>query len=241
MKQVKAKSALIVLLVSVGLGAFWTVGSKPRCTEADWLRVSSPVFYFRTNADGFLTAVSFTVSNTAPHALDFGVAWYELRDRTDGKALASSANPKPLGYVYGQFGPGKMISLPPGSASVQTIETQPSSRVLTEPLFCAEIGWIECNSLRRRIGVALDEGFKEVLNIFDHSWERRFWTADTVGRVFTSNLDVGDYFRTAYGVSSYEAHLPRATGTNYIETAADLAFSSFRGGQPNQHLQPTPR
>ena len=224
---------ILCVLGVVAFGLLWARSSSSRRSEVDWLRVSRPLFGHRINAEGALTTVvSFTVSNASPHMLNFAMAWYELRDRTDHKVLASSVRPKPGGYVYGQFGPGNMIPLAPGAVVTQTIDSQQSSSALMDPLFCAEIGWIECNSLRRRIGVALDEKFKDVANILDRGWEPRFWREDTVGNVFTSNLRVQDYFSAVYGVATLK-DVAHVSGTNMTSMAAGLAWNAFRGCRPN--------
>lgn len=238
---IRAKSVRIMfaLALFVGLGVLWSLGPKPHPGRVNWLQVSAPTFSCRTNADGVFATASFTVSNAAPYPLDYAVIWYEFRNRTDRRVLATSVK-SGNAYIYGQFGHGKMVSLDPRATVTEMIKSDQSGDLIVDPMFCAEIGWME-HSARRRIGVALDDGIEYVLQIFDLSWEPRFWKEDTVGSAFGSNLDLEGYFRTVYGVVQSNGQLSEASGTNYVAIAADFAFRSFSHWSTNKHVQPMPR
>jgi hypothetical protein len=215
---------MLIGIAAIGLIIFW-LGSRKPSPNVGGLSVSAPTFASFTNAEGVFNRVSLIVSNGGPSKLDFGVTWYEWRNGKNLKLLASSVT-RGNGYVYGQFGSGKMISIPSRGTFTLTLNSGQNG-LIRDPLFCAEIDWLECSSLRRRLGVSLDDWFKRAFGLFNFVWESRFWKGDPNGSVFTSNIRVEDYFQLISRLRDPNETFQQR-GTNYVEIAADLAFQSFR-------------
>ena len=209
------------------LGFLW--GSTP-AGKKDWLSVSTPIFGARTKADGVGSTVSFTVTNVGPRTLDFGIRWYECRASSDHRVLATSFrpnSPKDRGYLYGISGDGSLMPLSPGRTCVVTRDLSSDTSANEVRLFCSEISWVGREP--KLSGQKVDDYMTWALNIFDVTWTRR-WPikALTMGSVFTSNVEIADYFRVVYDIDVNKDHVSVPSATNYVEIAADMALESFR-------------
>jgi len=230
MKIVRARRWLFLAGVLLGgMGILLALSSQPESAGRNWLSASPPVFGNRITANGICATVSFAVSNAGPRTLDFGIAWYECRAKSDLRVLATSVQTRSTngsGYVYGMFGSESLIPLSPGTTSTVTRDFSGGTSANQARLFCGEIGWMGREP--KLSGQRVDDFMIWALNIFNVTWKRHWPVkASTIGAVFISNVEVADYFRSVYGVEVNNGRLLIPSPTAYVEFAAEQAFTSF--------------
>ena len=228
MKRLRVRYWLLASITGIGLILLWPHPDRPPVAGKNWLSVSTPTFGTRTNADGICATVFFTVSNVGPRRLDFGIAWYECRAKSNLSVLATSVQTHTNGggYVYGMFGAGPPIPLSPGRTFIVTRDLSRGASANEALLFCCEIGWIGHEP--KVSGQRFDDFMIWTLNIFNIDWKRRWLVKpSTIGAVFISNVEVADYFQFVYGVEGNNRCLPIPSPTAYVEIAAEAAFTSF--------------
>jgi len=190
---VRFTSVLAVLLtVSVGL---WLLRSR-RSTgnTTSWLTVSKPIFAFQTNAQGIRPIIRVSVSNAGPQNLGFELAWLECRNRSNNNPLIVDFLPQGRGK--------KSTVLPPASATNFLMEVLTEDPLDQVPLCCCQLTWIEKESRLLHLATQVDKPMYWLANVvggnWDPPWHRKRFAG---GDVFTSNVEVAEYFSRAYGLS----------------------------------------
>lgn len=221
---------LLVPILLVGLPLFWAQSRRsPRNSNA-WLLLSRPAFGTRTNAQGVCRTVAFSASNVGPRTLDFKLGWFECR-----------AGVVPVFATSHLVGANIPLARGATTNLMWDLARGPSSD--GDLLCCCEIRWLAHKSMKRRFGEALED-WTDVLGVrWPCPWrnERRVG-----GEVFSSNVEVADYFRIVHGltrrkwlernvppppagtyryINPYRVRLP--TADEQLESEAKCAFVDF--------------
>ena len=83
---------LLACILAAGLALLWgwgaAIGRTPE--PKTWLVISRPLVRSATNSGVPAATITFVVSNVGPRAVDFRVAWFECRSRSDRGLLATN-------------------------------------------------------------------------------------------------------------------------------------------------------
>jgi hypothetical protein len=177
------------LLIGLGLVAVQALRSTRG--GRDWLWVSKPVFFYCTNAERVQPIIWFVVSKTGPSSIGFFVAWSECRTHSDlSRVRAKLARPGKA---------SRAIPLGAGSATNVVLNVDEHA-TNAELLFCCQVSWVEGESSLRRWGRQLDKPMYWLGAVLGFNWSSPWQQKSFAsGDVFTSNLDVADYFSRVYG------------------------------------------
>ena len=175
------------LLIVVAWGFTALLSPRPAGGRKNYLSASQPVFSIQTSATGAKRLLGFSVSNTGPVSVGFWFPWSECRS---SRSLAPVATKWAAG--------GKRTFLRPGTSTNVLILVEEDLRD-SRLICCFEVSWTERESdftlwLKKIdkpmywLGAVL--GFN-----WDPPWRRKVFAS---GDLFTSNLEVVDYFSLAH-------------------------------------------
>ena len=156
------------------------------------MRASKPVFSYCTNADRVQPIIWFVVSNTGPVNIGFFVPWSECRTHSDSSLVRTK--------LVRSGNASGAIPLRPGSATNVVLNVVDEHTTNVELQFCCQVGWVEGESLLRQWGRQLDKPMYWLGAVLGFNWSSPWQRKSFVsGDVFTSNLEVADYFNHVYG------------------------------------------
>ena len=177
-------------LVLITLVFSTLLARRPAISRKDYLSASPPVFSSRTDATGVQTILSFVVSNASPVSVGYWLPWSECRA---SKSLSPVATKLAAG--------SKSTCLRPGMATNVLMLVEGGLRN-EKPIFCCQVTWAERESDLQGWLRKVDKPMYWLGAVLGFNWEppwRRKGFA--FGDVFTSNLEVANYFSQVHGLT----------------------------------------
>jgi len=217
MKSLRPKVwALLGLILCLTSAVIFMGFRRHSYPAGDWLQVAAPVFGTATNADGRHGLMVVLVSNTGPTAIEFQLRWFDCRSKRDptsaaaprssstGRTLVPSRSDTRVAWDFGSNTPGE------------------------EYLCCCAFDWQQHPSwLWHAAARWIDPVLVWVQNCVQPGWKPYSWSlADRLeplayGLVFTSNVEVDDYFSSLYGLNRVQS--PGEDAQRRLLTATNAA------------------
>ncbi len=198
MKSQRLRSfAVFFLLFCAGIAALLTALHLRGRSAGNWLAVSPAVFSYATKDDGLHSLFAVTVTNIGRTDVEYQIRWFDCKaktNRTWAGATRSSLASRGL--------------LPRQTAAKVAWDLGPNAPK-DEYLCCCAFDWQQHPSwVWHAAAKWVDPALAWLQNCFQPGWKAYTWgLSDWVeplsdGVVFTSNVQVDDYFRQFYGLDS---------------------------------------